>query len=206
MKNVKFGNRELIFTVVMLGLLAGFYFLGFSKQNERRLAKQASIDARHRSLAELQEATAGVRDVEKKIDELQRATSLFEAKLPQAKEIETILKEVWQLAESHNLTTKTVRTLESHRLNGYSEQPIEMSLSGDFNGFYEFLLHLEKLPRLSRVTRMYLTKINEHDGEMQAQMTVSIFFAPDSDLPSGQIVASTALMRNVRLSVVARQR
>jgi len=191
MKNVKFGNREVVFTLVMLGLLAGSYFLGFAKQNERRLAKQAEIDSRRRSLAELQEATAGVRDVEKKIDELQRATSVFEAKLPQAKEIETILREVWQLAESHNLTTKTVRTLESHRLNGYSEQPIEMSLSGDFNGFYEFLLNLEKLPRLNRVTHMYLTKISGHDGEMQAQMTLSIFFAPGSDLPAGQVVAAT---------------
>jgi type IV pilus assembly protein PilO len=191
MKNVKFGNRELVFTVVMLGLLAGSYFLGFAKQNERRLAKQADIDSRRRSLAQLQEATAGVGDVEKKIDELQRATSVFEAKLPHAKEIDTILRELWQLAESRNLTTKTVRTLASHRLNGYSEQPIEMSLSGDFNGFYEFLLHLEKLPRLNRVTHMYLTKINEHDGEMQAQMTLSIYFAPDSDLPPGQIVAAT---------------
>jgi len=190
MSKVKFGNRELFFTVVMLGLLAGSYFLGFAKQNERRLAKQADIDNRRRSLTELQEATAGVRDVEKKIDELQRATSVFESKLPQAKEIETILKEVWQLAESHNLTTKTVRTLESHRLNGYSEQPIEMSLNGDFNGFYEFLLHLEKLPRLNRVTHMYLTKINEHDGEMQAQMTFSIFFAPDAAQSSGTVAAA----------------
>ena len=190
MSKMKFGARELVFLAVMLGLLAGSYFLGFAKQNERRLTKQAEIDARRRSLAELQEATAGVRDVEKKIDELQLATSVFESKLPQAKEIETILKQVWQLAESHSLTTKTVRTLESHRLNGYSELPIEMSLSGDFNGFYEFLLQLEKLPRLSRVTHMYLTKINDHDGEMQAQMTLSIFFAPDGDAAPGRAVAA----------------
>ena len=28
----------------------------------------------------------------------------------------------------------------------YRELPIQMSLSGDFNGFYSFLLQLEKLP------------------------------------------------------------
>ena len=30
----------------------------------------------------------------------------------------------------------------------YCELPIQMSLSGDFNGFYSFLLQLEKLPRI----------------------------------------------------------
>jgi hypothetical protein len=55
-----------------------------------------------------------------------------------------------------------------------------MSLSGDFNGFYAFLLQLEKLARITRVTQMQLQKIDEHDGQMQAQMTLSIYFEPDN--------------------------
>nr|MBA3273642.1 type 4a pilus biogenesis protein PilO [Chthoniobacterales bacterium] len=92
-----------------------------------------------------------------------------------------ILKEVWQMAEANSLTTKTIRTLKSERCANYSEQPIQMSLSGDFNGYYEFLLQLEKLPRITRVTQMNLQKITSSDGEMQAQMTLSIFFEPDTN-------------------------
>jgi hypothetical protein len=55
-----------------------------------------------------------------------------------------------------------------------------MSLAGDFKGFYSFLLALEKLPRITRVTQMQLTKINDKDGQMQATMTLSIFFEPDT--------------------------
>ena len=55
-----------------------------------------------------------------------------------------------------------------------------MSLSGDFNGFYSFLLQLEKLPRITRVTNMSLSKITDRDGEMNATMTLSIFFEPDT--------------------------
>jgi hypothetical protein len=55
-----------------------------------------------------------------------------------------------------------------------------LSLSGDFNGYYAFLLQLEKLPRITRVTQMKLEKINDRDGEMQAQLTLSIFFEPDT--------------------------
>ncbi len=50
----------------------------------------------------------------------------------------------------------------------YSEQSIQMTLSGNFNGFYSFLLELEKLPRITRITQMKLTKLTEHDGEATA--------------------------------------
>ena len=51
---------------------------------------------------------------------------------------------------------------------------------GDFNGFYAFLLQLEKLPRITRVSQMKLEKISERDGEMTAQLTLSIFFEPET--------------------------
>ena len=89
------------------------------------------------------------------------------------------------MAEANNLTTRTIKTLKSERAANYSEQPIQMSLAGDFHGFYSFLLQLEKLPRITRVTQMNLTKINEADGQMQAQMTLSIFFEPENGQMAG---------------------
>ena len=93
--------------------------------------------------------------------------------------MDKILKEVWQMAEANSLTTRTVKTQKSERGPSYSEQPITMTLAGDFTGFYSFLLQLEKLPRITRLTQMKLEKINERDGEMTAQLTLSIFFEPD---------------------------
>ena len=178
---MKFGTREIAFLVVMLGLLGGAYFFGFSKSDARRLEKQAKIDAKLLALGELQQATANVQDVDKKIEELQKATSFFERKLPQAHEMDRVLKQVWKMAEKNGLQTRTVKTLKFEQRNGYREQPINVTLSGDFTGFYEFLLKLEALPRLTRVSQMALTKITDRDGEMQAQMTLSIFFDPKTD-------------------------
>jgi hypothetical protein len=55
-----------------------------------------------------------------------------------------------------------------------------MNLAGDFKGFYAFLLQLEKLPRITRVSQMKLEKIDDREGEMTAQMTLSIFFEPEA--------------------------
>jgi hypothetical protein len=55
-----------------------------------------------------------------------------------------------------------------------------MNLSGDFAGFYEFMLQLERLPRLTRVQNMTLDKINGQEGAMEAKLLLSIFFEPET--------------------------
>ena len=177
---MKFGARELVFLAVMRGLLGASYVFVFSKADAKRAAREAEVDSKVKALADLERATATVHDVDKKTEELQKATAYFEGKLPQAREIDKVLKEVSQIAENKHLQTKTVKTFKAQRMHGYSELPIEMSLSGDFGGFYEFLLELERLRRLTRVTHMNLTKIADRDGEMQAQITISIFFEPET--------------------------
>ncbi len=178
---MKLGLRELLFCAAMLGLLAASYFLVFTKQDGKRQAKVQERDNMLAALHDLDRAKASVNDVDRKIKELQAATAFFESKLPQAKEMDKVLKEIWQLADANGLRTQTVKTPKSQKLAGYSEQTLELNLAGDFPGFYEFLLQLEKLPRLTRVSKMNLTKITDKDGEMQAALTMSIYFEPDTD-------------------------
>lgn len=185
---MKFGIRELILVCAMVGLLICSYTFVFKKANTKREDLKVEIGTKQKALTNLRQATAGIDDMGHKIDELQRAISFFESKLPQEREIDKILREISQMADQNSLQTKTVKMLRSERGPSYSEQPISVLLSGDFNGFYAFLLQLEKLPRITRVTQMKLEKIDERDGEMQAQMTLSIFFEPDT---SGKNVASS---------------
>jgi type IV pilus assembly protein PilO len=177
---MKFGIRELVFFVTMVGLLACTYLFIFKPRNEKRLALLADIDSKTKIMGNLQQATSGITDLNNKLAELQQAISFFESKLPAEKEMDKILKEVWQMAAANNLQTRQVKTMHSEHGTSYSEQPIQMSLSGDFKGYYSFLLQLEKLQRITRVGQMTLTKINDRNGDMQAQMTLSIFFEPES--------------------------
>ena len=177
---MKFGLRELIFLKLMVGLLLASYFFVFAKATAKKKDLLIDIQAKQTELVNLKQTTIGIDDMGRKIDELQKAINFFESKLPQEKEVDKILKEVWQLAEANSLQTRTVKPAKSERGASYSEQPIEMSLSGDFTGFYSFLLQLEKLPRITRLTKMNLQKINERDGHMSAQLTLSIFFEPES--------------------------
>lgn len=177
---MKLGFREVLFVVAMMGLLAASYFLVFTRKNSERLDLVADTAQKQRELGQLQQATAGIEDLSRKIDELQKAIEFFESKLPQEREIADILDQVTKLADSNALQARSFKTLKTERNASYSEQPIQLSLSGDFNGFYQFLLQLEKLPRITRVTTMNLQKIAGNDGDMEAQITLSIFFEPET--------------------------
>jgi type IV pilus assembly protein PilO len=185
---MKLGIRELIFFVVMIGLVVACGSL-FNKSRVKRDWYLADTASKKKVLVDLKASTgAGGVDWNQKIAELKQAITFFESKLPQEKEIDKILKDISQMAEANTLQTKTVRPLRTERAANYSELPIEMSLSGNFNGFYVFLQQLEKMNRITRVTHMTLNKIQDRDGDMQAKITVSIFFEPDT---GGSRVATT---------------
>ena len=183
---MKFGIREIIFVALMLALLGGTYLFVFSKTNTKREAMIADISNKEKMLSDLRAATAGIDDMNAKIDELSHAIEFFGQKLPKEKDVGDMLPQFWDMAKTNSLQSKTVKPDKPEIGPSYCELPIQMSLSGDFNGFYSFLLQLEKLPRITRVTQMKLEKINDHDGEATAQITLSIFFEPDQ-----QGVAST---------------
>ncbi|MDB5172533.1 MAG: hypothetical protein JWO87_3542 [Phycisphaerales bacterium] len=176
---MKFSMQWVLLSGAMLVLLGGSYFLVIKQANQKRASLEMDMESKQRALADLDRSTAGINDVSTKIAELQQAVTFFESKLPPRKEIDKVLEEVWHRAEANSLQTKTIKTPQDKRTSSYGEQEMELSLSGDFNGFYAFLLELEKIPRLTRVKKMSLTKINDRDGEMQADLTLSVYFEPE---------------------------
>ncbi|HEY2587380.1 MAG TPA: type 4a pilus biogenesis protein PilO [Tepidisphaeraceae bacterium] len=162
------------------GAAAAFYYLYIIPTTREDTEHALIIEDRRRALSDLDKSTAGIDDVNRKIKDLQDAVRFFESKLPKEKEVETILEQVWKMAEANSLQAKTIRNGKTERNANYSVQQIDIDLAGDFNGFYLFMQQLERLPRLTRVEAMTLSKISDHDGEMQAKLTLSIFFEPSA--------------------------
>ena len=177
---MRLGARELIFLCMMLGLLCCTWFFVFKKSEDKRLVMIGDIETKEKALRDLNAATVGVEDLNRKIKDLQQAITFFNSKLPAQREIDSILTEVTHLAEANSLQTTTFKPLRNEHYSNYSEQPIEMTLIGDFNGYYSFLLELEKLPRLTRISQMNLARISDRDGEMTAKLVLSIFYEPES--------------------------
>lgn len=138
---------------------------------------RADTRIKRKALVDLGVATAGIDDLNHKAKDLAKAIEFFKSKLPQEREMDKILDELSNIASENDLKTRTIKPLKIERSVGYSEQPIQLSLSGEFGGFYQFMLQLERLPRVTRVMQMQLHK-NQKDGEVTADITLSVYFEP----------------------------
>ena len=61
------------------------------------------------------------------------------------------------------------------------EQPLDVEITGDFDGFYTFLLALEQLPRITRISNMEIQRSKDVDGEMRAKCVLSVYYQRDTD-------------------------
>jgi type IV pilus assembly protein PilO len=175
---MRFGIREIIFVNLMLALLAASWWFGFKKVAERKEQLRTEMAIKQKELTDLEEATADVADLQKQVDDLQKAIDFFEGKLPREKDVNDLLREVSKAAEVSRLEIRQFEPIQTIRGSHYSELPVRIVLAGDFEGFYSYLLELEKLARITRVTEMKLKKMQERNGSMEAEMTLSIFFEP----------------------------
>lgn len=180
---MKPGPREIAFAVLLMAIPLGAWYFVFRPQNVRDAEVRRQIEAKQQKLRAVNRATAVVGDLQKEIATLQKAIEFFQSKLPSDMEIDRVLQELWQIAETNQLATKSVRTLprsaEYLLTSGsqHAEQPISMQIEGDFHGFYKFLQALESQPRIVRVRTLTVSKAPKGpEGAIQATIVMSIFF------------------------------
>jgi type IV pilus assembly protein PilO len=177
---MQFGLREATFILLLLAMPVAAYFFVFQPRATQISEARTEIASKQGKLRELEAATKSIEDLGDEIDKLREAIELFEKKLPAQRDVEVVLRDVWRLAAENNLTPKSVRTDKIVDSAQYAELPIKMTIIGDFSGFYTFLQELEKLPRITRTPSMKLEKLDKGEGEMQADMVLSIFFEGDN--------------------------
>ena len=177
---MRFGIRELIFVLILLAIPAA-WFMTVAKPREAQKAERATeIASRVEQIRQVSKATEEVEDVQAEIQKLQNAIAHFQNMLPSNREIETLLREVWDLAAEHQLNARSVRPDQIVPAAQYAELPIRMEIVGDFDGFYNFIRDIEKLPRITRMPRIKVQReTNDQAGVVKASMTLSIFFEGD---------------------------
>ncbi len=117
----------------------------FSKTNAKRQAYLADMKQKQKMLNDLHIATVGVDDINAKTEQLSKAIVFFNKNSQRKKTSTASSRKSGSWLETFNsLQSKAVKPDKSEHGPNYSEQSIQMTLSGNFNGFYSFLLELEK--------------------------------------------------------------
>jgi Tfp pilus assembly protein PilO len=170
-------TTRVLITVASAAVVAGavgFFAIYPMCQNMRN--DQKVIVERRASLAKLQEVTHRITNLQQEVQRLEGALRFFDSRLPAQTEIDVILREVWLIAESKALTPRSVRTKKPESGPRCNTQPITMAFEGPFDSFYQFLMGIEQLPRITKVRELTIQKSATQEGNILVDMTVDIYF------------------------------
>ena len=180
--------RQTVLVSLLLGMVVGAWYFVFRPRDRQDADMRLQIAAKQKQLQKLNRVTATIGNLKDEIASLEKAIEFFRSKLPNEKEIDKVLEEVWRLAEANNLTTKGIYTARRSPSSVFvtegstqNEQPITMGFEGEFVGFYSFLQALEGQPRIMRIRSIGLESLDGKAGRIKADLEMSIFFEdPDS--------------------------
>lgn len=173
---MQFGTREVVLFLTVLLLPVVSYFTIFKPQNERIDLAKAEITHKQELLDQLRRETARSKDLEQVNGSLQERIAEIEARLPSNKEVDQIVRQVSQLAIEAGLQPPALKSDKPLIAARYREQPLIITTEGNFQGYYNFLLSLERLPRITRVVNMKVSESRDEGTEISAEFTLSIYF------------------------------
>lgn len=192
---MRFGLRELIFMIVLLAVPVASWWYVFKPRNAEIAQAKVEVITKQNKLDKLEEVAKRIDDIGLAIEQGQIAVELIEAKLPNKQQVDVILQDVWQLADQNRLTVKSIKSDKPVAAATYMEQPLKMKIEGRFNGFYQFLLELENLPRITRIHQMKMERMTTDNGSgsdsydpglMKAEFTLSIYFEQPPSIASAE--------------------
>lgn len=175
-----FSIRQFFFFAVLLAVPVTAYLLVFKPQNEEMAKARQQIAHKTAMLEKLREATSRTEDLQRANEEIRASIEAIEARLPTRKEMDAVLRQVATLAEQNKLRIPEFKKSDKSAMAGLAlEQPLEIQIEGNFDGFYQFLLELEQLPRITRMTDLNLKRAEEKDGDMESEFTLSVYYQGD---------------------------
>ncbi|MGH2625929.1 MAG: type 4a pilus biogenesis protein PilO [Anaerolineales bacterium] len=181
---MRIGGREriLISLLVTAAIIAGFYFFFYSPLAVKRDAREAHLRTRQAELQRLQDLVAQREQLEQEYAERQQRIQAIEAKLPAAREIPTLLRQMQTVATETGVKLTLLRpgALEapSGSLPGAAPPPapggqpgqpapaaaappyqlfkLELAFEGPYDKVVTFLRRLENFPRFIAMTQIAL--------------------------------------------------
>lgn len=177
--------RQLIFIALLLAIPLASFFIVFKPQNQAITRAKQEIELKQAMLTKLREATARSSDLERANAEIGESIAAIEARLPSDKEMDLVLRDVAKIAEDAGLTMKNFKRSEKPLPAGLAlEQPLTVEIEGDFDGFYRFLLDLERLPRITRLPDFQMERKDDIDGALTTKFTLSVYYQGQDATPA----------------------
>jgi len=179
-------QRALLVLVVMVLIGAGFYFLLYQGQVaehdelvNKKIAAQKILEKNEKIANNLKVYKA---EYEKLQEDLQAALS----KLPEKKEIPTLLTSIGTLAKEKGLDILRFRPLSETPKDFYAEVPVDLSLVGSYHDVALFFEAVGNMPRIVNIQGLKLGGAKDVNGKTSLSISCQAITFRFIDAPPEQ--------------------
>lgn len=148
-------QQKILYLVALsIGVWAIMWVLFLGGQWGRLARINEEATAERERLVSLREKASNLEEVRRAVNELDRELSAALARLPDRKEIPTLLNGLSELASASGLRITKFRQMDEVPRDYYAEVPVELSMQGSFHQVASFFARVPQLSRLINVSRI----------------------------------------------------
>ncbi len=197
-------NTLIIGILIILAVLAGFYFLllsplrgEFTGLSEERDGKEAELQQLQQQVRELEAIADNSPDIERQLLELSK-------RIPTQPEVPSFVVQVEEISGAAGVTQLSIEPGEAappESGGDFFSIPITMTFEGTYEQLQDFMVRLQNLVRLVAVSEVSYEDADPEGGgtttdssieqPLQVEVVAEIFFQP-GDVPSGQAPVAPA--------------
>lgn len=175
--------------ILIVGMLAGWYFYWDGKLQELEAAKQEHAQLREAYQGKLQQAV-NLEVLKKQKEQVSQYVTQLEKQLPSKAEMDALLSDINQAGLGRGLAFLLFRPGQVALKDYYAELPIQVTVTGGYHDFGAFAGDIAHLPRI--VTLNDLDIKADKDGALSMNAIAKTFRYLDPDEVAAQRKAAAA--------------
>lgn len=173
------GSWPLLFRQILIGcifvitLLVGYFFIlsdkwdALSKARDKRLSLE-------RSFAETQHQVANLGAYKEQVKKVQEELNKLTQQLPQATEAAALLEDISNQAASSGVQISSIKPGVQEFRGFYVENPVELTLFGNFHSFGAFASNISSMPRIVTLHNFTIKTKEQSEKEGAGPLTMVV--------------------------------
>lgn len=159
----------------------GYYFLLKDKQVELESLEQKEVELKQ-TFETKQAKAVNLEAYKEQLAEMKVMFASMLAQLPKKSEVPELLVDVTRTGLINGLEFELFQPQGERAIDFYAELPIQMTVTGNYHQFGEFVSGLASLPRIVTVHDMKLGPLSDKTGKMTMNLTAKTYrYFDDAD-------------------------
>lgn len=159
----------------------GYYFLLKDKQVELESLEQKEVELKQ-TFETKQAKAVNLEAYKEQLAEMRVMFASMLAQLPKKSEVPELLVDVTRTGLINGLEFELFQPQGERAIDFYAELPIQMTVTGNYHQFGEFVSGLASLPRIVTVHDMKVGPLNDKTGKMTMNLTAKTYrYFDDAD-------------------------